>query len=89
MKEVPKNNVKTSEYYNDFINEGVRYLALRDISQHIIKLREINDCYNKRENYIVTLAMIFGKESCRLNAELGVHKINKFGNENGKPKKNE
>jgi hypothetical protein len=33
--------------------------------------------------------MIFGKESCRLNAELGVHKINKFGNENGKPKKNE
>ena len=89
MKKVPKNNVKTLEYYNYYINKEVRYLAIRDISQHIMKLREINDCYNKRENYVVTIAMIFGKESCRLNAELGVHKINKFGNENGKTKKNE
>ena len=88
MKQVSKNNVKTLEYYNEFINDAVRYLAKRDISQHIMKLREINDCYNKRENYVVTLSMIFGKESCRLNAELGVHKINKFCNENGKRKKN-
>lgn len=89
MKEVPKDNVKTSESYNELINFAVRYLAIRDITEHIIKLRKINNCYNKKESYIVTPKMIFGKESCRLNAELGVHKINKFGDKNikGKNKK--
>lgn len=60
-------------------------LALQDISEY---LREQNGRLEKSGDvWIVTPHRIFNKETRRLNAELGINKVNYIGNTNGNKQK--
>lgn len=53
-------------------------IALHDISEYLQKQNlQITDGHN--DVWVVTPSRMFNKESRRLNAELGLHKINKYG----------
>ena len=67
-------------------DEGVHLIALKDISNYI----EENfgqTGVGGADMWIVTPYMMYNKQQRRLNAELGINKINYYGNSNGNKNK--
>lgn len=61
------------------INKNSPYrLAMRDISEDI-RLQNLTIIDDNFDVWVVCPSRVFTKESRKLNAELGLHKINKFG----------
>jgi len=66
-------------------SNNVRVCVMHDISEYIKESNQKIIGENK-EVLIVTPNLLFTKENRKLNAELGLHKVNKFGEKMIRPK---
>lgn len=60
-------------------------IALKDISNYLSE-QNLNKKDDQGDIWVVTPNVLYNKETRKLNAELGVSKVNYFGNNNGKKK---
>ena len=69
----------------DYIARTAKAAALKDINNYIKKSWEIKN--NKYEAWIITPKYMDTKYNRALNRQLGLHRINKLNNKNGKRNK--
>lgn len=63
-----------------FIGSDVPYrIAMKDISEYL-RSQNIQIVDEKGDVWVVTPSMMANKKTRKLNIELGLHKVNKFGN---------
>ena len=67
------------------MSKGIHPIALKDISNWLAEQNvQIRD--EHKDVWVVTPSIMYNKEQKKLNAELGVNRINYYGNTNGKRK---
>jgi hypothetical protein len=67
----------------NYINKSVALIALRDIMEYQREIFKEKPAKFFAED-LVTKNQIFTKETRRLNRQLGLHKLNYYGNKNQK-----
>jgi len=70
---------------NYFMKNKTYPVALKDMSDYLSEYNVNSICKN-RDVWTVTPSRMYNKETRKLNADLGVSKVNYYGNTNGKKK---
>lgn len=80
MNNVENHQLTTPRVSGCLIGSDIPYrIAMKDISEYL-RSQNLQIADENGDVWVVTPSRLFNKETRKLNNELGLHKVNKYGN---------